>query len=71
MHPILCLLFHSRTRSYSSRLIGLPILLCLFAFHMQLVIPNVVAMAVRMEMTMLMISFQVSFLFSVLIINCF
>ncbi len=31
---------------------------------MQLVRANVVAMAVRMEMTMLMISFQVSFLFS-------
>ena len=35
---------------------------------MQLVRPKVVAMAVRMEMTMLMISFQVSFLFSVDII---
>lgn len=36
---------------------------------MQLVRPKVVAMAVKMEMTMLMISFQVSFLFSVDIIN--
>ena len=35
---------------------------------MQLVRPKVVAMAVRMEMIMLMISFQVSFLFSVDII---
>ena len=35
---------------------------------MQLVRPKVVAMAVRMEMTMLMISFQVSFMFSVDII---
>ena len=36
---------------------------------MQLVRPKVVAMAVRMEIIMLMISFQVSFLFSVDIIN--
>ena len=35
---------------------------------MQLVRPKVVAMAVRMEIIMLMISFQVSFLFSVDII---
>ena len=62
--PVLCLLFHSRTRSYSSCLTGLPVLLWLFVFHMQLVIPNVVAMAVRMEIIMLMIIFQVSFLLS-------
>ena len=38
----------------------------LLDFHqpMQLVRPKVVAMAVRMEIIMLMISFQVSFLFS-------
>lgn len=64
MHPVFCLLFHSSSSSYSSRLTGMPILLCLFAFHMQLVIPNVVAMAVRMEIIMLMIIFQVSFLLS-------
>ena len=36
---------------------------------MQLVRPKVVAMAVRMEIIMLMISFQVSFLFSTDMIN--
>ena len=36
---------------------------------MQLVRPKVVAMAVRMEIIMLMISFQVSFLFSTDLIN--
>ena len=71
MHPILCLLFHSRTRSYFLSLdivvrLGLQHLIQDSAFHqpMQLVRPKVVAMAVRIEMTMLMISFQVSFLFS-------
>ena len=46
--------------------LGLQHLIQDSAFHqpMQLVRPKVVAMAVRMEMTMLMISFQVSFLFS-------
>ena len=39
-------------------------MLWLFTFHMQLVIPNFVAMAVRMEIIMLMIIFQVSFLLS-------
>ena len=36
----------------------------LLVFYMQLVRPKVVAMAVRMEIIMLMIIFQVSFLFS-------
>jgi len=43
--------------------------MCLFVFYMQLVRPKVVAMAVRMEIIMLMIIFQVSFLFSVDIIS--
>ena len=37
--------------------------------HMQLVKPRVVAMAVRMEIIMLMTIFQVSFLFSTDIMN--
>ena len=46
--------------------LGLQHLIQDSAFHqpMQLVRPKVVAMAVRMEIIMLMISFQVSFLFS-------
>ena len=38
--------------------------MCLFVFYMQLVRPKVVAMAVRMEIIILMTIFQVSFLFS-------
>ena len=77
MFPILCLLFHSLPSfPFKDQVLflsldivvrlGLQHLIQDSAFHqpMQLVRPKVVAMAVRMEMTMLMISFQVSFLFS-------